>query len=80
MVKFDAEKNESDLRKNDNFMINNAIVNINFDLNIIEFMDQVIEKLNLMHNIKQDILHSVNWMDKNKRIFINIKQIPIFCF
>lgn len=57
MVKFDAEKNESDLRKNDNFMINNAIVNINFDLNIIEFMDQVIEKLNLMHNIKQDILH-----------------------
>lgn len=60
MVKFDAEKNESDLRKNDNFMINNAIVNINFDLNIIEFMDQVIEKLNLMHNIKQDILHSVN--------------------
>lgn len=60
MVKFDAEKNESDLRKNDNFMINNAIVNINFDLNIIEFMDQIIEKLNLMHNIKQDILHSVN--------------------
>lgn len=60
MVKFDAEKNESDLRKNDNFMINNANVNINFDLNIIEFMDQVIEKLNLMHNIKQDILHSVN--------------------
>lgn len=58
MVKFDAEKNESDLRKNDNFMINN--VNINFDLNIIEFMDQIIEKLNLMHNIKQDILHSVN--------------------
>lgn len=74
------KKNESDLWKNDNFMINNAIVNINFDLNIIEFMDQVIEKLNLMHNIKQDILHSVNWMDKNKRIFINIKQIPIFCF
>lgn len=60
MVKFDAEKNESDLRKNDNFMINNANVNINFDLNIIEFMDQIIEKLNLMHNIKQDILHSVN--------------------
>lgn len=60
MVKFDAEKNESDLRKNDNFMINNAIVNINFDLNIIEFMDQIIKKLNLMHNIKQDILHSVN--------------------
>lgn len=74
------KKNDLNLRKNDNFMINNAIVNINFDLNIIEFMDQVIEKLNLMHNIKQDILHSVNWMDKNKRIFINIKQIPIFCF
>lgn len=74
------KKNDLNLRKNDNFMINNANVNINFDLNIIEFMDQIIEKLNLMHNIKQDILHSVNWMDKNKRIFINIKQIPIFCF
>lgn len=54
------KKNDLNLRKNDNFMINNAIVNINFDLNIIEFMDQIIEKLNLMHNIKQDILHSVN--------------------
>lgn len=74
------KKNDLNLRKNDNFMINNANVNINFDLNIIEFMDQIIKKLNLMHNIKQDILHSVNWMDKNKRIFINIKQIPIFCF
>lgn len=45
-------------------MINNAIVNINFDLNIIEFMDQVIEKLNLMHNIKQDILHC--WLNGQK--------------
>lgn len=58
------KKNESDLWKNDNFMINNAIVNINFDLNIIEFMDQVIEKLNLMHNIKQDILHC--WLNGQK--------------